>query len=124
MIWSFQGEMKKEEEEGERIKKLSMLGSDDVEGKREGEVEKVGWGNYNIGEGEGEGQEEGGGEGGGEEKRRAWLRHALLAPSVKEGRPRGNRLLMFELCFCHLKKCAPFRSEIGVVCSDTYIIFL
>ena len=75
--------MKKEEEEGERIKKLSMLGSDDVEGKREGEVEKVGWGTYNIGEGEGEGQEEGGGEGGGEEKRRAWLRHALLAPSVK-----------------------------------------
>ena len=76
MIWSFQGEMKKEEEEGERIKKLSMLGSDDVEGKREGEVEKVGWGNYNIGEGEGEGQEEGGGKGGG--KRRGERGCAML----------------------------------------------
>ena len=77
MIWSYL-RRDEEEEEGEREKELSMLGSDDVEGKREGEVEKVGWGNYNIGEGEGEGQEEGG-----EEKRRAWLRHALLAPSVK-----------------------------------------
>jgi len=54
-----------------------------VEGMGEVEVEEGGWGNHNIGEGEGEGQEEGGGEGGGEEKRRAWLRHALLAPSVK-----------------------------------------
>ena len=67
-----------EEEEGEGVKELSMLGSDDVEGMGEIELEEGGWGNHNIGEGEGEGQEEGG-----EEKRRAWLRPALLAPSVK-----------------------------------------
>jgi len=67
----------------------------------EGEVEEGGWGNHNIGEGEGEGQEEGGGRGR-EKKRRAWLRYALLAPSVKEGRPRGIRLLMSELCFCQI----------------------
>ena len=46
-------------------KELSMLGSDDVEGMGEVEVEEGGWGNHNIGEGKGEGQEEGGGEGGG-----------------------------------------------------------
>ena len=37
-----------------------MLGSGDVEGMGEVEVEEGEWGNHNIGEGEGEGQEEGG----------------------------------------------------------------
>jgi hypothetical protein len=46
-----------EEEEGEGEKELSMLGSDDVEGMGEVEVEEGEWGNHNIGEG----QEEGGG---------------------------------------------------------------
>jgi hypothetical protein len=92
LIWSYL-RRDEEEEEGEGVKELSMLGSDDVEGIGKGEVEEGGWGNHIIGEGEG---------GGREKKRRAWLRHALLAPSVKGGRPREIRLLMFELCFCQI----------------------